>query len=346
MAITLTTFIPGTKAKAEEVNANFSTLADAVNAKASISGDDTQTFAVAEATDNEHAINKSQLDDLSDDLTEKINRTGMKFCVRSGYTTSGEGDLFSYSALQITPKIGTGFANLIIADYKGIPTTISSASTFSMSGKPDGDYNIFIKTDGTLYTLKNTIYVQKARPTMIDGDIWLNTSVEPFNCIKYDGTNDVEFLDVPLGKVTISSSTITSLKTFAYNQNGYNINTSTIGALKKCWVSDKQTLSIGTRLSVTHNLNFSDLTKVKGEVLAVCKTADLGYSVGDIAEVGSTGSVSGYYYPVNYCSPTIRANTISYLIPSELSLGINSFTTGRIAPATLANWDIIFRIWY
>lgn len=224
MTITLTTFTPGTKAKADEVNANFSILKDAVNSKAPIDGDSTQTFSVADAIIGAHAVNKGQLDYLSDDLTAEINKTGMKFCVRSGYTTSGEADLFSYSVLTITPKIGSGFANLKIADYKGIVSTITSASSISMSGKPDGDYNIFITSSGTLYTLNNTIYVQKARPTMLDGDIWLDTSVDPFNCIKYDGTNDNEFLDVPLGRVTIASNTITAIETFTYNQNGYDVN--------------------------------------------------------------------------------------------------------------------------
>lgn len=222
--LTLTTFIPGTKAKADEVNANFSTLKEAINKKASIDGDSTQVFAVATATTSSHATNKAQLDSLSEALTQKINQTGMKFCVRSGNTTSGEGDLFSYSVLRITPKIGGTYKNLIISDYKGLQTTISSVSEISMTGKPNGTYNIFVKPNGTLYTLDNTIYVQNARPTMLDGDVWLDTSIEPFNCIKYDGTNDNEFLDVPLGVVTIANSAITAIETFKFNQNGYDIN--------------------------------------------------------------------------------------------------------------------------
>lgn len=222
--LTLTTFVPGTKAKADEVNSNFSILKDAINEKATIDGDSTQVFSVANATADKHAVNKSQLDDLSDSLTAEVNKTGTKFCVKSGHTTNGEGDLFSFSVLQITPLIGGTYGNLVMVDYKGTQTTISSASQISMSGKPDGDYNIFINTSGVLYTLSNKIYRQKSRPTMNDGDIWFNTSKEPFSCIKYDGTNDNEFLDIPLGLVTIKSAAITALKTFPFNQNGYNVN--------------------------------------------------------------------------------------------------------------------------
>lgn len=222
--LTLTEFIPGTKAKAQEVNANFLTLKNAINQKAALDGDSTQSFAVADATTAAHAINKKQLDDLSDNLTEEISKVTEKFCVKSGNTTNGIGDLFSYNLLTITPKIGGSYANLTVADYKGARKTFTSALTISMSGKPDGVYNIFIKPDGTFYTLNNTIYRKASRPTMLAGDVWFNTSVEPFSAIKYDGTNDIEFLDVPLGKVTVASGTITAVETVAFNQNGYDIN--------------------------------------------------------------------------------------------------------------------------
>lgn len=226
-SLTLTEFVPGTKAKAQEVNANFAALKEALDAKAAIDGDGSQTFSVADATLEAHCVNKSQLDTLSNDLTAEINKTGTKFCVKSGNTTGGEGCLFTYSILKITPLIGGTYADLVISDYKGTQTTISTVDSISMSGKPDGQYNIFVTTAGVLYTLDNTIYKQHSRPTMLDGDVWLNTSVEPFSCVKYDGTKDNEFLDVPLGKVTIAGGTISAIQTFAFNQNGDNVTSQT-----------------------------------------------------------------------------------------------------------------------
>lgn len=104
--LTLTEFIPDTKAKAQEVNANFSALKDAIAAKASINGDSTQKFKISDATEDSHAINKGQLDNLSVNLVSQINKMTTKFCVKSGHTINGEGDLFSYDVLRITPKIG------------------------------------------------------------------------------------------------------------------------------------------------------------------------------------------------------------------------------------------------
>lgn len=229
MTITLTTFIPGTKAKADEVNANFSSLKDAVNSKASMNGDETNIFNVADATAEKHAVNKGQIDILSDNLKAEINKFGTKFCVKSGNTTNGNGDLFSYDVYELTAKIGGTYKNLIIMDYKGVQTTISSTpAKINLTGNANGEYNIFITPGGELYILNNTIYRQAKRPTMVVNDIWLDISSEPFNCIKYSGTSDVIFLDVPLGKVKFEDGAITSLQTFPFNQNGCNITSQSI----------------------------------------------------------------------------------------------------------------------
>lgn len=227
--LTLTTFVPGTKAKADEVNANFSALKEAINSKATMNGDSTQIFSVAEATADSHAVNKSQLDDLSDDLTAEINRTGTRFCVKSGNISNGQGHLFSYNVLEITPLIAGAYSNLVVVDYTGTQSTISTTpSSIDLTGSSDGTYNIFITATGTLYVLNNKIYRQPKRPAMVVNDVWLNTSVEPFKCIKYAGSTDITFLDVPLGKVVISGGAITSLETFKFNQNGYNVSSNTI----------------------------------------------------------------------------------------------------------------------
>lgn len=226
--LTLTTFVPGTKAKAAEVNANFSTLKTAISTKASMNGDSTETFAVADGIQESHAINLGQLNGLSDNLAAKVNKNGTRFCVRSGNVSNGRGDLFSYSVLRITSKIAGVYDDLVISDYLGKQTTISETpNEMSLNGNSDGEYNIFINSEGELYILNNTIYKQAKRPTMVVNDVWLNTSAEPFECIKYSGTSDVEFLDVPLGKVTIKNGAITVLETFQFNQNGYDVTTQT-----------------------------------------------------------------------------------------------------------------------
>lgn len=76
--LVLTEFVPGTKAKAEEVNANFTTVKDAVNTKASAEGDSTKTFDVATATSSTHAVTKAQLDSTSTSINEALSETNGK----------------------------------------------------------------------------------------------------------------------------------------------------------------------------------------------------------------------------------------------------------------------------
>lgn len=285
--LTLTEFVPGTKAKAQEVNANFSTLKDAINQKAAIDGDVSQKFSVSAATQASHAVNKTQLDDLSSNLTAQINKTGTKFCVKSGNITSGKGDLFDYNLLTVTPKIGGTYANLVFSDYQGTQTTITSANVINMNGKPDGIYNIFIKPDGTFYTLSNTIYKQPARPVMLAGDVWFNTSVEPFNSIKYDGTNDITFLDMPLGKVTLSGGTITAVETFPFNQNGNNVTAQTV-------------IKNGTNLAKSvSNLSMPDYSTAVSKNWGTTYTAEC------------DGFVYGYIHGFNDAVNTFKVNTIT-----------------------------------
>lgn len=107
------TFVPGTKAKAEEVNSNFSAIKDELNTKAEINGDDRENFLVADATEAFHAVNKSQFDSKSDEINEKIsdimNANSMKYCIKNGnLNTSGYPDLFSYAGLNVYFKVGDG----------------------------------------------------------------------------------------------------------------------------------------------------------------------------------------------------------------------------------------------
>lgn len=70
----------------------------------------------------------------------------------------------------------------------------------------------YIKTNGSLWWKGYTEHV------------WLDTSCEPLTAKKYNGTEWESFNDVPLGQITIASGVITSVETFDFNQNGYNLN--------------------------------------------------------------------------------------------------------------------------
>lgn len=383
------TFIPGTKAKAQEVNENFTAVKNAVNQRADVNGDETQTFKVATATQDNHAVNKAQFNQLSETLQETCNLSLTNFCVHSGNVNSqGEADLMTYSSGIMSFKVGDTYPDMIISNAKGLLSTITNLSNLNISSTPytsftssnmtsnslpsgyaassttdvtntykifDGDtssyfqtnddsveviyeipdkiipnqidilsnyynniaysllgfelygfseyentyehiitdlsntsqnnnyqktiyistneacksykkfkiifktsyantrpprvnsftisglkesntglssldsetQNIFVTTTGSVYALSNTIFIQNTRPNMKKNDVWVNTQGFPLKVIKFDGENDTEFVDVPIGSITFTSGAYSSHATNPYNQNGYNINNST-----------------------------------------------------------------------------------------------------------------------
>ena len=70
------TFVPGTKARAQDVNENFVAVQDELNLKAEKNGDETQTFYVANATHDNEAVNKAQLDTaINESNNDKVTHT-------------------------------------------------------------------------------------------------------------------------------------------------------------------------------------------------------------------------------------------------------------------------------
>ena len=303
--LTLTEFIPGTKAKAEEVNANFSTLKDAINTKAAQDGDIAKTFNVANATATTHAVSKGQMDELAEDMVENVNAASDRFCVKSGNTSSGNADLFTYSGMNITLKVGGVYPNLVIANGNGKFSTITSVAVINMTGNANGTYNIFVKPTGEGYVLANTIYKQISRPTMVEGDVWLDMSVEPIKAIKYTGGADVEFLDVVIGKVIIASNTISSIETSRYNQNGYNINACTAKKYDSGWFA----VAANTLYTKTHGLGTSN---IKYNVLIADNS-----SGNNQRPALDYFSVSGYalgYAPSTTTSTTLSVKTAAHYV--------------------------------
>lgn len=221
--LSLIEFVPGTKAKAQEVNQNFQTISENLTEKADKAGSSSQVFNVSNATVSTHAINKAQLDAVSTELNSKINEAFSRFCVKSGNITNDIGDLLNYSGMNVSFKAGGTYPNLTVSNAKGTFATFTSIETLNMNGKPNGVHNIFIPINGNPYSLSNNIYKQPARPSLLEGDVWLNTGVEPLKAIKYVNGSDTEFLDIPLGNVTISGGTISAITTFPYNQNDYDV---------------------------------------------------------------------------------------------------------------------------
>lgn len=144
------TFIAGTKAKAEEVNANFKSVQKYVDAnekaianvenevqnKANITGDINNTFKVANATDAHEAVNLGQVDDITSVFKSLIE--GFNFTVAQTVIMITEGKCYdslgktiitadSSSLGPINYPIGTEYYIYVVN------TGIGASSSFEIS---------------------------------------------------------------------------------------------------------------------------------------------------------------------------------------------------------------------
>lgn len=159
--INLVDFIPGTKAKAQEVNANFVTLKEAILTKAPNGGDPAIPLDVADATKNSHAINKGQFDSLKGDLIAVSQAKGVNFCIKSGNITNDKPDILAVgtgSSTQISFKVSDGletnYKPLVISNAKGLTKELKTLESIDIT--PTNIENVFpilTSNTGQGYTL-------------------------------------------------------------------------------------------------------------------------------------------------------------------------------------------------
>jgi len=164
-------------------------------------------------------------------LVDTIART--PFCINSGNVdTNGNGDLLSATGNILSFKVGGSYPSIIGTTADGVTFTFATLGTLDFGSDADGTYNVFIDNLGNLTKYKNTIYRQKKYPTApVTNDIFLNTSIEVLQSYKYGGSTYTLTAETPVGQVIKTSGVISSVTTFAYNYNGYNINRYSFGLL-------------------------------------------------------------------------------------------------------------------
>lgn len=174
------TFIAGTKAKAEEVNENFDAIKDELNKK--LDKNEDGTIVVKEATSDNQAINKKQLDDTVEKLDEKFSKITStieykkSFLVDKGnMTTGGRVDLLDVEDnTKVVFKVDEG------ESYKPLKCTKADSTQFTRTAIPelqittysDGVYNLFVNEEENCLALSNKIYKQRQMPTKVVESAW------------------------------------------------------------------------------------------------------------------------------------------------------------------------------
>lgn len=213
-------FVAGTKAKAQEVNENFTSIQNELEKKALKEGDETQAFYVADAIDDNQAVSKSQMeaviDNFNDKTSTKIGADKISLFAKSGNINEyGNAELLQNSGLELSFLVGNDYPSLK-GNIQGEEIEINEIETFSMSGFSDGIYNIFVDKNATISAFTNKVYIQPQKPTMVVNDVWVDTSIFPNKIYVYNGTDLIKFEKLFIGEVQLTNSQISSVKTKPY----------------------------------------------------------------------------------------------------------------------------------
>ena len=114
-----------------------------------------------------------------------------------------------------------------MSDAKGFNKILSEVNNLTISNSISQTLNIYIGLDGVTEVLASSLtkgIVLPSSPTT--NQIHYLTATEPCLAKKYNGIAWEEYDKIPVGYAkTNSSGAISEIGTFAYNQNGYNLNT-------------------------------------------------------------------------------------------------------------------------
>ena len=204
------TFTAGTKARADKVNENFTSIQDEINKHTE------NINAVKEDLDY---VKKEILDDFiaEAEIITKTNKS--KFCINyANVADDGKTpDILSFDESILSFKVGGTYPVLTATNAYGDSETFEYIDNVDITGYADGNYNIFLTLEGNIELLNTKIIKSpKAPVNIVIDDVWLMT-LEPWAGYKFNGLSWVEFEDIPLGSLTVLNGKITEVSNYTFN---------------------------------------------------------------------------------------------------------------------------------
>ena len=237
------------------------------------------------------------VDDITTEIENnkiRVTKDGLypytKFTVNSGNTDSNnEPNILDTNGTDIYFNFGAGTPLVVSPAYNDKYTIYSNSAIEiiddaglaiqSYYGETaDGTYTICIndtdkdnnneKLDYFKLEIMKNIFISQSQPLSQKGNIWLDTSIEPFKAKWYNGSSWVEYHGVPLGEAEISNVTISSVSSYTFNKQIeynlqtkslylYNYNTSATKKSIECHLSDNGLFSLNST-----GISFSDPTYI------------------------------------------------------------------------------------
>lgn len=250
-------FTAGTKAKADEVNENFSAVQEELNK---------QNENLNSLESDMKYVKEDMFNDFISEA-EVISKTSTsKFCINYA-NSSSDGktpDILSFDENILSFKIGGIYPVLTCTNAFGDSETFEYIENIDIAGYADGNYNIFLSLEGDIEFFNTRIIKSVSKPSnaVID-DVWL-MNLEPWNCYKFNGVSWVEFEGIPLGSITILNSKITEASNYTFNSQYLDADCNFItkegrSSLSKRAESEWFTLKPKETYTFEHNLNIDPL---------------------------------------------------------------------------------------
>ena len=164
------------------------------------------------------------------------------FTVNKGYIDTTENSA-TYGQEILMEKDGS-YPNIVnfrvpitATTSDGVTFTLEQLDDLNVDNYTDGTYIVCIKKNQQRAELKMGVYRQRLAPTdnsIPNNTLWLDTSTENIQC--YEKLNNVwttKYDGVPIGEVVVSGGEVSSVKTYHYNWNGYNINVQETTTMKQ-----------------------------------------------------------------------------------------------------------------
>ena len=164
------------------------------------------------------------------------------FTVNKGYIDTTENSA-TYGQEILMEKDGS-YPNIVnfrvpitATTSDGVTFTLEQLDDLNVDNYTDGTYIVCIKKNQQRVELKMGVYRQRLAPTdnsVPNNTLWLDTSTENIQC--YEKLNNVwttKYDGVPIGEVVVSGGEVSSVKTYHYNWNGYNINVQETTTMKQ-----------------------------------------------------------------------------------------------------------------
>ncbi len=335
-------FVAGTKILAEHMNENFTAIKNYIEGSvandlsnhninenahdylARKNGDSNETFTVANATEDNHAVSKSQLTSAISNIRPDLTTP---YAVNSGRKNVDGYAEFIEKTDDSSIKLLAGNTNpaTIMTYSDGSIESIESDLTIG-SISDDGTY-IVIKEKGQnpVLTTNEITECFKAPSNPENGDLWLDIGVKPYKPYKYDGSAWQECQFVKLGEVTKTSGTLEVPVSYAFNRQLFveNIDIPSVGGY--------QSLALNT-LGIKLNPDDVNLS-------LVCVTANNGYNVGD--EIPFYGYAGAGYATV---PAFVTDEAISIIYPYNQTYIYRKTDGVLITAVTESHWRIKINI--